>query len=184
MAAATHNLDELKRRMQGAISVLKQELGGLRTGRASAGLVDHVQVEAYGSHMPLNQVATVSVPEPRMLSVQVWDRRWCMRSRRGSRRQPRADAEYRGSDDPPAHPRAERGAAQGTGEGGAQICRGRARRGPPCSARRPRSAEEDGKGSHDQRGRAQASRRCRCRRRPTRRSRMWITRSPPKKKRS
>src|ERR1044072_1918438 len=74
MAAPTHNMDELKRRMAGAITVLKQELGGLRTGRASAGLVDHVQVEAYGSHMPLNQVATVSVPEPRLLSVQVWDR--------------------------------------------------------------------------------------------------------------
>src|SRR4051794_34804011 len=74
MAAPTHNLDELKRRMAGAIPALKQELGGLRTGRASAGLVDHVQVEAYGSHMPLNQCATVSVPEPRLLSVQVWDR--------------------------------------------------------------------------------------------------------------
>src|ERR1041384_4709000 len=74
MAAATHNLDELKRRMPGAIQVLKQELGGLRTGRASAGLVDHVQVEAYGSHMPLNQLATVTVPEPRLISVQVWDR--------------------------------------------------------------------------------------------------------------
>jgi ribosome recycling factor len=74
MAAPTHNLDELRRRMAGAITALKQELGGLRTGRASAGLVDHVQVEAYGSHMPLNQCATVSVPEPRLLSVQVWDR--------------------------------------------------------------------------------------------------------------
>ena len=74
MAAATHNLDELKRRMQGALQVLRQELGGLRTGRASASLVDHIQVDAYGSHMPLNQVATVSVPESRMLSVQVWDR--------------------------------------------------------------------------------------------------------------
>jgi ribosome recycling factor len=74
MAAPTHNLDDLKRRMQGAIAVLKQELGGLRTGRASAGLVDHVQVDAYGTHMPLNQVATVSVPESRLLSVQVWDR--------------------------------------------------------------------------------------------------------------
>ena len=74
MAAPTHNLDELKRRMQGALQVLKQELGGLRTGRASASLVDHVQVDAYGSHMPLNQVATISVPEPRMISVQVWDR--------------------------------------------------------------------------------------------------------------
>jgi ribosome recycling factor len=74
MASATHDINELKRRMQGAIQALKQELGGLRTGRASAGLVDPIQVEAYGSHMPLNQLATVSVPEPRLISVQVWDR--------------------------------------------------------------------------------------------------------------
>src|SRR5947199_8136525 len=74
MAAATHDMNEIKRRMQGALQILKQELGGLRTGRASATLLDPVQVEAYGSHMPLNQLATVSVPEPRLLSVQVWDR--------------------------------------------------------------------------------------------------------------
>jgi ribosome recycling factor len=74
MASATHDINELKRRMQGAIQSLKQELGGLRTGRASASLVDPIQVEAYGSHMPLNQLATVSVPEPRLISVQVWDR--------------------------------------------------------------------------------------------------------------
>ena len=74
MAAATHDMNEIKRRMQGALQVLKQELGGLRTGRASATLLDPVQVEAYGSHMPLNQLATVSVPEPRLITVQVWDR--------------------------------------------------------------------------------------------------------------
>lgn len=74
MATATYDLDEIKRRMAAAIQVLKQELGGLRTGRASANLLEPVQVEAYGSHMPLSQVATVSVPEPRLLSVQVWDR--------------------------------------------------------------------------------------------------------------
>lgn len=68
------DLGEIKRRMQGAIGVLKTEFSGLRTGRASANLLEPVVVEAYGSHMPLNQVATVSVPEPRMLSVQVWDR--------------------------------------------------------------------------------------------------------------
>jgi ribosome recycling factor len=68
------NLDDLKRRMQGAVTVLKGELGGLRTGRASAALLDPIHVNAYGSSMPLNQVATVSVPEPRMLMVQVWDR--------------------------------------------------------------------------------------------------------------
>lgn len=74
MAAANYDLNELKRRMTGALGVLKQELSGLRTGRASAHLLDPVQVEAYGNHMPLNQLATVSVPEPRLLSVQVWDR--------------------------------------------------------------------------------------------------------------
>ncbi|MBV9970543.1 MAG: ribosome recycling factor [Xanthobacteraceae bacterium] len=74
MATATYDLNEIKRRMQGATQVLKQELGGLRTGRASPSLLEPVQVEAYGTHMPLNQLATVSVPEPRMLSVQVWDR--------------------------------------------------------------------------------------------------------------
>ncbi|MDQ3482357.1 MAG: ribosome recycling factor [Pseudomonadota bacterium] len=65
---------DLQRRMQGAIDALKHDLAGLRTGRASTALVDAVQVDVYGSHMPLNQVATVSVPEPRMLTVQVWDR--------------------------------------------------------------------------------------------------------------
>jgi ribosome recycling factor len=74
MAATTHDIEDLKRRMHGATTLLKHELGGLRTGRASAGLLEPVQVEAYGSHMPLNQVATVSVPEPRLLSVQVWDK--------------------------------------------------------------------------------------------------------------
>ena len=74
MATATHDLAELKRRMQGAIQVLKAELGGLRTGRASPGLLEPVHVEAYGTHMPLNQLATISVPEPRLLTVQVWDK--------------------------------------------------------------------------------------------------------------
>lgn len=68
------DIAELKRRMQGAVSVLKTELAGLRTGRASTNLLEPVQVDAYGSHMPLNQVASVTVPEPRMLNVQVWDR--------------------------------------------------------------------------------------------------------------
>lgn len=74
MANATHNLDDLKRRMHGATTALKTELSGLRTGRASSNLLEPVQVEAYGSHMPLNQVATVTVPEPRLLAVNVWDK--------------------------------------------------------------------------------------------------------------
>jgi ribosome recycling factor len=68
------DLAEISRRMQGAVSVLRGELAGLRTGRASSSLLEPIHVNAYGSSMPLNQVASVSVPEPRMLSVQVWDK--------------------------------------------------------------------------------------------------------------
>ncbi|MHC9417652.1 ribosome recycling factor [Sphingomonas citri] len=69
-----YDKNDLERRMNGAVESLKGDLGGLRTGRASTSLLDPVTVEVYGAHMPLNQVATVSVPESRMLSVQVWDK--------------------------------------------------------------------------------------------------------------
>ena len=65
---------DLTRRMDGAIETLRREFAGLRTGRASPGLLEPVRVEAYGSEMPLPQVGTIGVPEPRMLTVQVWDR--------------------------------------------------------------------------------------------------------------
>ena len=65
---------ELRQRMEGAINNLKTELSGLRTGRASVNLLDPVMVDAYGSMVPLKQVANVSAPEPRMLTVQVWDK--------------------------------------------------------------------------------------------------------------
>ena len=71
---ASYDKADLQRRMHGAVESLKHDLGGLRTGRASTTLLDPIHVEVYGANMPLNQVATVSVPEPRMLSVQVWDR--------------------------------------------------------------------------------------------------------------
>lgn len=67
-------LNEYSRRMDGALEALRKEFGGLRTGRASASLLEPVHVSAYGSDMPLNQVGTVNVPEPRMITVQVWDR--------------------------------------------------------------------------------------------------------------
>ncbi len=70
----TMDKSDLQRRMHGAVEALRHDLGGLRTGRASTALLDPIHVEVYGSNMPLNQVATVSVPEPRMLTVQVWDR--------------------------------------------------------------------------------------------------------------
>jgi ribosome recycling factor len=71
---AKYDKADIERRMQGAIDSLKGDLGGLRTGRANTSLLDPVMVEVYGSMMPLNQVATVGAPEPRMLSVQVWDK--------------------------------------------------------------------------------------------------------------
>jgi ribosome recycling factor len=68
------SMADLKKRMNGAVEVLRKEFGGLRAGRASASLLEPIMVPAYGSEMPLNQVATVSVPEARLLTVQVWDK--------------------------------------------------------------------------------------------------------------
>lgn len=72
--AKKYDKADLERRMHGAVDALRGDLSGLRTGRANVHLLDPVMVEVYGAHMPLSQVATVSAPEPRMLSVQVWDR--------------------------------------------------------------------------------------------------------------
>ena len=67
------DLEDIKRRMQGAVGVLKSEFGGLRTGRASSALLEPISVDAYGSGMPMNQVASINVTDSRMLTVQVWD---------------------------------------------------------------------------------------------------------------
>ncbi len=72
--ADKYSKDEMSRRMKGATDTLKHEFAGLRTGRASAGLLDPVRVEAYGNAVPINQVGTISTPEPRLLTVQVWDK--------------------------------------------------------------------------------------------------------------
>lgn len=72
--AETYSKDEMNRRMNGAVGTLKSEFAGLRTGRASPALLDPVTVDAYGQQMPINQVGTVSTPEPRLLTVQVWDK--------------------------------------------------------------------------------------------------------------
>ncbi|MCE9651414.1 MAG: ribosome recycling factor [Parvibaculum sp.] len=70
----TLDIDDAERRMRGALASLKQEFGGLRTGRASASLLDPIMVDAYGQTMPINQVGTVNAPEPRLITVQVWDK--------------------------------------------------------------------------------------------------------------
>ena len=119
---------DLQRRMHGAVEALKHDLGGLRTGRASTALLDPIQVEVYGANMPLNQVATVSVPEPRMLSVQVWDRSNVGAGREGDpQRRPRHQPDRRRPEHPPADPRSDRGAAQGAGQARPPICREGAR---------------------------------------------------------
>lgn len=74
MSLTTFDPEEIEKRMRASLEALKRELAGLRTGRASTHLLDPVQVTVYGSRMPLNQVATVTVPEPRMIAVQVWDK--------------------------------------------------------------------------------------------------------------
>ena len=74
MSVTTFDAGDLKRRMQGAVASFKHDLGSLRTGRATPSLVEPIHVDAYGQSMSMNQVATVSVPEPRLLSIQVWDR--------------------------------------------------------------------------------------------------------------
>jgi ribosome recycling factor len=71
---AKYDKVDLERRMKGAVEALRHDLGGLRTGRANTALLEPITVEVYGSHMPLTQVATLSAPEPRLLSVQVWDK--------------------------------------------------------------------------------------------------------------
>ena len=74
MSDNTIDMDELKRRMDGALSAFRSHLSSLRTGRASANLVEPILVEAYGQQMPMNQVGTISVPEPRLITIQVWDK--------------------------------------------------------------------------------------------------------------
>ncbi len=74
MSTNDFDLNDIERRMDGAVTALKHDFGGLRTGRASASLLDPITVESYGTRMPLNQVANVSVPEPRMITVQIWDK--------------------------------------------------------------------------------------------------------------
>ncbi len=73
-ALPPYNKDDMQRRMKGAVATLRHEFGGLRTGRANTSILDPVTVDAYGSPMPLNQVGTVNAPEPRLLTVQVWDK--------------------------------------------------------------------------------------------------------------
>jgi ribosome recycling factor len=100
-------LKDLRRRMDGAIEVLRKEFGGLRTGRASTSLLEPVQVSAYGNSVPLNQVASINVPEPRMITVQVWDRGLAKAVDKAIRGRARPQSADRGPGDPGADPRTQ-----------------------------------------------------------------------------
>jgi ribosome recycling factor len=118
--------DDLGRRMDGALETLRRDFAGLRTGRASPGLLEPVRVEAYGTEMPLTQVGTIGVPEARMLTVQVWDRALVSA--------------------------VDRRAAHGAREGRRPLCRGRAGGGAWGAARRQRSDQSCGEKASDRRG--------------------------------
>ena len=104
-----YDKNDIQRRMLGAVEALKHDLVGLRTGRASVALLDTIAVEVYGANMPVNQVATVSVPEPRLLTVQVWDRGNVSSVEKAIRNAGLASTRSSRTDDPPADP-ADRGA--------------------------------------------------------------------------
>ena len=152
MALATHDINEIDKRMRASIDALKKEFSGLRTGRASANLLDPVHVNVYGSRMPLNQVATVSVPEPRTISVQVWDKQGAGGGKGDPRGQPRAQPGHRRADHAPADPVAHRRPAPGTGQARPQVCRAGEGRRPQRAARGMdllKKLEKDGKMSQD-----------------------------------
>ena len=136
------DLNDIKRRMDGAVNSLKNDLSGLRTGRASASLVEPITVEAYGAAMPMNQVATISVPEPRLLSVQVWDRRhWSAPSRRRCRESDlglNPSRRRKGRSSACAISRDERAASQGDGQGRQQV------RGGGCASPSATVRDRDG----------------------------------------
>jgi ribosome recycling factor len=139
--------------MDGAISALSHEFGGLRTGRASATILDPIQVEAYGAVSPLNQVANVSVPEPRMISVQVWDKSVVQAVDKAIRSanlglNPIVDGQTLRIPIPPL-----------TGERRQELAKVAGKYAEQCPPRRDGAAEEAREGSRHQPGRAQASQR-------------------------
>ena len=157
--SATFDLNDLKRRMQASIASLKHEFGGLRTGRAAASLVEPVHVEAYGQSMPLNQVATISIPEARMIQIQVWDKAMVIAVDKAIRAAnlgltPTVEGQILRVRMPELNEQRRKEAGQGR----AQIFRGSARRDPPRPPRRPRYPEEAAQGQGYRRGRREASR--------------------------
>src|SRR6266567_2239144 len=119
--------EDMKRRMKGAVATLKHEFAGLRTGRANPAILEPVMVEAYGNPMPLNQVGTISAPEPRLLTVQVWDKGLAKAVDKGSRDQrgPASQTVRRIAEDDGRKRARSRSRARGEGPGNYACVRGR-----------------------------------------------------------
>ncbi len=132
--AAAFDINDIKRRMQGSVAALRHDLASLRTGRASANLLDPIEVEAYGASMPLNQVATVSVPEPGSCRSRSGTGRWWPRREGDPEIRPRHDAEHRRTGHPSARAGDEPAAAAGDGEGGHKYAAEQARVAPAMCA--------------------------------------------------
>ena len=163
---------EVKKRMDGHIDHVRRELGGVRTGRASVNILDTVHVEAYGSMVPLNQVASLSVPEPAMIIAQPFDPSLMNNVEKGIRA---ANIGLNPTNDGKVIripiPAADRRAPQGAVEDRPQVRRGRAQRRPPGPPRGERQAEEDAEGLQDLAGRRAQAASTRSRRSPTSTSR-------------
>ena len=155
MASGQFDIAELDKRMRASLEALKRELSGLRTGRASTHLLDPIQVNVYGSKMPLNQVATISVPEPRTISVQVWDKSNVSAVDKAIREanlgiNPVVD----GALIRLPIPDADGGSASGARQARAQVCGACARCGPQRAPRGHGASEEARKGRQNEPGRA------------------------------
>ena len=134
-----------REQMDKAVESTHRELGTIRSGKASPALLDLVRVEAYGAQVPLNQVAMVAAPEPRLLTVQPFDKGAGARHREGHpRRQPRPQSGLAGQPDPGAAAGPVRGAPQGPGQGRAQAGRGRPHRRAPRAHRHAQQDQEAG----------------------------------------
>ena len=141
---------EVKTRMDAGIERVRRDMAHVRTGRATVGLLDGIHVEAYGSKMPINQVATLSVPEPALIVAQPFDPSVMARDREGDPHVgPRAQPVERRQGRPHPDPRAHRRSPQGAVTPRPQAGRGRPQRRAPGAPRRQRAAEEAAQGTQD-----------------------------------
>ncbi len=182
---STEILSEAERKMARAVEAMERDFQALRTGRASTSLVERLHVDYYGTQTPLNQLASISVPEAHQIVIQPWDRgvlgaieKAIMKSDIGHHAQRRRDGR------PAQHPAAHRGASQGHRAKRPQADGGGPRRGAQRAPRGERLAQEGGAGRRPRRPTRPAARSTSSRRSPTGWSRTWIASARPRSRRS